>query len=51
MRRAIELLSKSSFQAELMLSAEMPIERTEEALRAMIRKDALKVVITGTERT
>ena len=51
MRRAIELLSEPSFQADLMLSAEMPIERTEDALRAMIRKDALKVVITGTERT
>ena len=49
-RRALELLSKSSFQAELMLSAVMPIEQTEDALRAMIRKDALKVVITGTKQ-
>ena len=49
-RRALELLSKSSFPAELMLSTNMPIEQTEDALRAMIRKDALKVVITGTKQ-
>ena len=49
-RRALELLSERSFQAELILSAEMPIERTEDALRAMIRKDVLKVVITGTKQ-
>lgn len=46
-RRALRLLSEPGFKADLMLSAEMPIEQTEAALRAMIRKDALKVVISG----
>jgi len=30
-----------------MLSAEMPVAQTEAALRAMIAKEALKVVIRG----
>ena len=45
--RALELLARPDFKAELLLSAEMPIEETEAALRAMMRKEALKVVIRG----
>ena len=44
-RRALDMLADPDFRADLMLSAEMPIEQTEAALRAMIAKEALKVVI------
>lgn len=44
-RRALEMLADPEFRADLLLSAEMPIDRTEDALRAMIRREALKVVI------
>ncbi len=44
-RRALDLLADPGFEAELLLSAEMPIEGVEEALRSMMRKEALKVVI------
>lgn len=44
-RRALEMLADPAFKADLLLSAEMPIDRTEDALRAMIAKEALKVVI------
>lgn len=44
-RRALEMLADPDFKADLMLSDEMPIEQTEAALRAMIAKEALKVVI------
>jgi len=45
--RAMDLLAEPDFKAELLLSAEMPIEETEQALRAMMDKQALKVVIRG----
>jgi len=44
-RRALTLLADPGFKAELLLSNEMPIEGVEEALRSMMRKEALKVVI------
>ncbi len=44
-RRALDRLADRRFEAELLLSAEMPIEGVEEALRSMMRKEALKVVI------
>jgi len=46
-RRALDLLSEPTFKADLLLSGEMPIERVEDALRAMMRKEALKIVISG----
>ena len=44
-RRALDLLADRRFEAELLLSAEMPIAAVEEALRSMMRKEVLKVVI------
>ena len=44
-RRAIEILADPAFKADLLLSATRPIEETEEALRSMMRKETLKVVI------
>lgn len=44
-RRALDLLSEDAFEAEHLLSAVRPIEEVEQALRAMMDKDALKVVI------
>ncbi|HAA92973.1 MAG TPA: alcohol dehydrogenase [Rhodospirillaceae bacterium] len=46
-RRALDLLGQPAFPADLLLSAEMPIAKTEDALRAMMAKEALKVVIRG----
>jgi L-iditol 2-dehydrogenase len=46
-RRALELLAAPDFPAEIFLSAERPIEDTEAALRSMMRKEALKVLIRG----
>jgi len=46
-RRALDMLADTAFKADLLLSAEMPVEQTEAALRAMIAKEALKVVIRG----
>ncbi|MEQ9683059.1 MAG: alcohol dehydrogenase catalytic domain-containing protein [Rhodospirillales bacterium] len=46
-RRALDMLADKDFRADLLLSAEMPVEQTEAALRAMIAKEALKVVIHG----
>ncbi len=43
--RALKLLARPDFKAGLMLTAEKPIEDVEEALRSMMRKEALKVVI------
>ena len=43
--RAIELLTDPAFKADLLLSGTRPIEETEEALRSMMRKETLKVVI------
>lgn len=44
-RRALALLADPSFEADLLLTDERPIEQVEDALRAMMRKEALKVVI------
>jgi len=46
-KRALGLLSDDNFKADLLLSAERPIDEVEDALRSMIAKDALKVVIKG----
>ena len=44
-RRALDRLADPAFKADLLLSAERPIAEVEEALRSMMRKEALKVVI------
>ena len=44
-RRAIELLADPGFRADLLISGTQPIGGVVEALRSMIRKEALKVVI------
>lgn len=44
-RRALELLAEKAFDAQLLLSAERPIEGVEAALRSMMEKRSLKVVI------
>ena len=44
-RRALTLLSDPSFKADPLLSCERPIEMVEDALRSMMRKETLKVVI------
>ncbi len=44
-KRALSLLADPDFKADLLLSAERPIEEVEAAIRSMISKDALKVVI------
>lgn len=44
-RRALALLANPAFKSELLLSGARPIAETEAALRAMIAKLALKVVI------
>lgn len=44
-RRAITLLADPSFRADLLLSGVRPISGVVEALKSMIRKEALKVVI------
>ncbi len=46
-RRALSLLADPAFKAELLLTAERPIDAVEDALRSMMRKEALKVVIRG----
>jgi L-iditol 2-dehydrogenase len=46
-RRALEMLSDERFEAGHLLSGVRPIEEVEQALRAMIDKQALKVVIRG----
>ena len=43
----ISLTTLSAFLADLLLSDRQPIDRVEQALRAMIAKKALKVVIQG----
>ena len=44
-RRAIALLADPAFKADLLLSGTQPIAGVVEALRSMMRKEALKVVI------
>ncbi|NQV79317.1 MAG: alcohol dehydrogenase catalytic domain-containing protein [Alphaproteobacteria bacterium] len=46
-RRALAMLSDADFRADKLLSAERPIDQVEDALKSMMRKDALKVVITN----
>ncbi len=48
--KALDMLSRGVFEAERLLSAEEPLARVEEALRSMMRKDALKVVIRPAEK-
>ena len=43
--RALEMLASRSFEARLLLTAERPLDELEAALRSMMRKEALKVVI------
>jgi len=45
-KRALGLLADPGFPADLLLSAERPIADVEDALRSMMRKEALKVVIS-----
>ncbi|MEK9754683.1 MAG: alcohol dehydrogenase catalytic domain-containing protein [Rhodospirillaceae bacterium] len=49
-QRALDLLAVPGFKADLLLTGKMPVESVEEALRAMMRKEALKVVISGSSR-
>jgi len=44
-RRALEILAAGSLRPDLLLSAERPLEEVEAALRSMMRREALKVVI------
>ena len=43
--RALALLARRAIDPGVLLSAERPLEELEEALRSMMRKEALKVVI------
>jgi len=43
--RALELLARHGLAVDLLLSREMPLAQTEEALRSMMRRETLKVVI------
>ena len=47
-RRALAMLSESDFESQHLLSEVRPIEEVEQALRAMMDKTALKVVIRNT---
>ena len=47
-REALQLLGQSDFAAESLLSSVRPIEQVEAALRSMIGKESLKVVIDPT---
>jgi L-iditol 2-dehydrogenase len=44
-RKALELLAAGALRPGLLLSAERPLEEVESALRSMMRREALKVVI------
>ena len=44
-RAALDRLAAGAIPAGVLLSAELPLARIEEALRMMIGKEALKVVI------
>ncbi len=44
-RAAMELLADPAFKDDLILTGDLPIEEVDEALRSMMRKQALKVVI------
>jgi len=47
-RNALAVLTSSDFQGHLLLSRECRIEGVEDALRSMMRKEALKVVVRNT---
>jgi L-iditol 2-dehydrogenase len=49
-KQALVMLSDPEFKAELLLSGRRSIDHVEDALRAMIAKDALKIVITGADK-
>ncbi len=44
-RRSLDILADPNFPSEALLSKTLPISQVEEALRSMIRKEAIKVVI------
>ena len=44
-RRALDLLSDDAFRADLLITGSRSVEGVEDALRSMMRKEALKVVI------
>ncbi len=46
-RRALDVLADPDFPADLLLTGEQPISGVEDALKSMISKQALKVVIRG----
>jgi L-iditol 2-dehydrogenase len=46
-RRSLEMLSDKNFKAEKILTSARPIYEVEEALKSMISKEALKVVISN----
>ncbi len=46
-RRALEMLADTDFRADMLLTGEQPIAGVEDALRSMMSKQALKVVIRG----
>jgi L-iditol 2-dehydrogenase len=43
--RALDVLARHCLPVDLLLSCEMPLERTAEALRSMLRRESLKVVL------
>ena len=44
-REALGMLARGAFDARLLLTVEKPLEELEEALRGMMRKEYLKVVM------
>ena len=44
-RRAVELLAEGRIPAGELLTSRMPLEQTERALRTMMRRENLKVVL------
>ncbi len=46
-RRALAMLADADFKADKLLTTERPIDQVEDALKSMMSKDALKVVITN----
>jgi L-iditol 2-dehydrogenase len=46
-RRSLKMLSDKNFRADKILTAVRPIDEVEEALKSMISKEALKVVISN----
>ena len=44
-RRALDLLADPAFPADMLISGEVAVDNVEEALRQMMRKEALKMVV------